>query len=209
MLNAFLPKGAPFFELLLQQNAIMCSVCALVPDMLDAEEPGGQDLHNQAARLEEEGDALYATIIRALSQTFITPIDREDILAIAKEQEYMTDLAQNLMARLYIFDIAAPPFPLRELAHNLQEMALLSSSMLRGLAARKDSHNTKAFRALRNKSEMLISSGLGEVLDDTQMTPQAVLATLKLSRAFDRMEQAMDQITDLVEAIEEAVLKNV
>ena len=209
MLEAFLPKGAPFFELLLRQNAIMCSACELIPDLLEHEALAGQDLRPDAARLEEEGDEMYLTIIRELSQTFITPIDREDILRIAKEQESMTDLAQNLVARLYVFNIAKPPFPMQKLAKNLHGMAVLTTSMLQGLAEHKDSHNTSAFRALRNESEMLIGSGLGEVLDATEMTPQAVFATLKLTRAFDRMEQAIMQVTELAEAVEEAVMKNV
>ena len=223
MLGAFLPKGAPFFELLLRQNAIMCAQCALISRLLETGIPGGHDLRpevarleeetslleEEASRLEEEADRVYLTIIKSLSQTFITPIDREDLLRMAKEQENMADLAQNLMARLYVFSIASPPFPMRKLGHNLHKMALLTSSMLRGLSEGKDSHDTRTFRELRIESEMLISSGLGEILDSTDMTPQSVFATLKLTRAFDRLEQAHAQMTELAEAIEEAVLKNV
>ena len=209
MLDAFLPKSAPFFQLLLRQNKVLCSLCALVVQVLDPECAGGPDLRPEAAKLEEKGDILYLTIIKVLSQTFITPIDREDILRIAKEQESMTDLVQNLVDRLYVFNITAPAFPLQKLARNLQGMALLTSSMLHGLSEHKDSHDTRSFRALRNESEALINSGLETVLNGTEMTPQAVFATLKLTRAFDRMEQALEQVTELAESIEEAVMKNV
>ena len=43
-------------------------------------------VHKEIAFLEEEADQLHTKIIRALSQTFITPIDREDILRINQEQ---------------------------------------------------------------------------------------------------------------------------
>jgi len=209
MLDAFLPKGAPFFKLLLEQNAIMCSACDLVSRLLENEILGEVDLRPDVEKLEEEGDAAYMHMIRELSQTFITPIDREDILRIAKEQEGMIDRVHNLIGRLYVFNIVKPPVPMQRLAHNLNEMALLSASMLKGLAVRKDSHDTRAFRALINESEMLISHGLEEVLTGTELTPEAVFTTLKLTRAFDRMEQALHQVIDLAEAIEEAVLKNV
>lgn len=209
MLKAFLPKGAPFFELLLQQNTIMCALCALIPRLMGKDGCGETDLRTDAAKLEEEGDEVYLTIIKELSQTFITPIDREDILRIAKEQESMTDLLQNLVTRVYVLSISNPPFPLQKIAENLHKMTLLTSSMLQGLSKRKDSHDTTAFRHLRNESEMLINSGLGEVLDVTEMTPLNIFSTLKLTRAFDRMEQALEQVNELVESIEEAVLKNV
>lgn len=209
MLDILLPKGAPFFELLRQQNAIMCSACALVPRLLENGYLGEVDLRTEAAALEEEGDAVYLTIIKHLSQTFITPIDREDILEIAKEQERLTDLLNNLVARLYIFNMAEPSPSLKKIAHNINEMTGLTSSMLQGLSERRDSHGTRAFRALRDECEILISAGLEEVLDVQEMTPQMMLSTIKATRAFDRLEQAIEQVTDLAEALEEAVLKNV
>ena len=81
--------------------------------------------------------------------------------------------------------------------------------MLKGLSERKDSHDTTAFRKLQMESDLLISSGLEETMGGTEMTPQALFAMVKLTRAFDRMEQALMQVTELAEDIEEAVLKNV
>ncbi len=208
MLDAFLPKAAPFFQFLLQQNSIMCAGCVMISRLLESGDHE-IDLRPEVARLEEEGGQIYLTIIKELSQTFITPIDREDILRITKEQERMTDLVQNLVDRLYVLNIDRPPFTLKKLAQNLQQMTLLTSSMLKGLSKRKDSHDTRAFQALLNESELLISSGLEEAMSGLEMTPQAVFSMVKLTRAFDRMEQAIAQITELAEDIEEAVLKNV
>lgn len=209
MLNAILPKGAPFFDFLLQQNKIMCSVCALIPRLLEQERASEPQLHQEATNLEEEADKVYVSLIKELSQAFITPIDREDILRIGKEQETTIDLLQNLVVRLHVLNVGQGPFMLHRLAINMNEMTLLTSSMLEGLSQKKDSHDTRAFRALRNECEVLISSGLGEIWDVQDITPQAVLTILKSSRAYDRMEQALGQIVELAEAIEEAVMKNV
>lgn len=209
MLNIFLPKGAPFFDLLKRQNEIMCSGCALIPRLLENGYSAEAGLRAEAAKIEEEGDAVYLAIITHLSQTFITPIDREDILGVAKEQERLTDLLNNLVARLYILNLADPPAALRKISHNIHGMSQLTSSMLQGLSERRDSRDISAFRALRDECEELISTGLEEVLDVRTLTPESVLACLKLTRAFDRLEQAIEQVTDLAEALEEAVLKHV
>ena len=49
--------------------------------------------------LEEEADKLNRKITWHLSQTFITPIDREDIHAINLAQERVADGIQNLASR--------------------------------------------------------------------------------------------------------------
>jgi uncharacterized protein Yka (UPF0111/DUF47 family) len=215
MLKGLLPKGAPFFEYLLQQNKVMCSISALIPRLVEksgparAVLPARDGIQQEADVLEREGDALYLQLIRDLSQTFITPIDREDILRIGKELEAMCDLLENLVARLHVFNLPFYPLQMKRIAKNINGMVLLTRSMLEGLAQKRDSHDTRAFRVLQDECEVLLSAGLGEALDVQEMTPQTVMGALKLTRAYDRMEQAVHQVAELAEAIEEAVLKNV
>ena len=209
MLDAWLPKGAPFFEYLLQQNNILCDLCSLVSRSLSEGKDAEDAMNEEATRLEEEADTIYATLIKSLSQTFITPIDREDILRIGKEQENTIDLLHNLVARVFVFNMRSWPDSLRSIAHNLNAMAILTHSMLEMLAERKGLLSMQTFRHLRNECESLLSSGLGESLGIEDVTPEAVLLTLKLTRAYDRMQQALVQIVELAESVEEAVLKNV
>ncbi len=208
MFTALLPKGAPFFQLLLQQNKILCTIAATLVEILEhhtiLDKP-----HREIATLEEEADALHATVTRHLAQTFITPIDREDILHINKAQEEAIDLLYNMANRLYIFEFTRMRFPMLQLARTLKDMTVLTSAMLEGLSQKRDSHNTREFRRLRNECEMLLSMGLGELHDPETPTPEAIIGILKWSQAYDRMELAVNQVVDLAEAIEEAVLKNV
>lgn len=208
MFTALLPKGAPFFELLLQQNKMLCTVAASVVEILENQTVIDK-IHREISSLEDQADTLHLTITRHLSQTFITPIDREDILHINKAQEESIDLLHNMANRLYIFEFTRIRFPMLQLARTLREMVLLTGSMLEGLSQKRDSHNTKAFRVLRSECEMLLSMGLGELHDLKEPTPEDILSILKWSQAYDRMELAVDQVTELAEAIEEAVLKNV
>ena len=207
MLNALLPKGAPFFELLLQQNKILCTVAELLVDTLetpaDADKPRGE-----ISVLEAEADEIYLAVTRHLSQTFITPIDREDLLHINKKQEELIDLFHNLSNRLFILEFRQIRFPMLQLARVARDMMRLTRSMLEGLSKKRDSHNTREFLALRNECEMLLSTGLAELYDVGESSPQAVLEVIKWSRAYDRMEKLVNYVVQLVEVIEEEVLKN-
>ncbi len=208
MFNALLPKGAPFFELLLQQNKILCSVATALAELLE-NNTGIDKPHRGISLLEEEADSIHLAITKHLSLTFITPIDREDILHINKTQEEAIDLIRNTANRLYIFEFSYVRFPMLQLARNLKLMAQLTKSMLEGLSQKRDSHNTKVFWALRNECEMLLSMGLGELHDIKEPAPADILNILKWTQAYDRMEMAVNQVTALAESIEEAVLKNV
>lgn len=209
MFNALLPKGAPFFELLLKQNEILCQIAITLAEVLGADDPTKIDKpHQKIATLEEEADALQLIISKHLSRSFITPIDREDIWHINQEQEDAIDFYHNLSNRIYIFEFKRIRFPMQRLGQTLRDMVLLTGSMLKGLSERRDSHDTRAFRALRTDCDMLLNMGLGELYD--QKDPALdMLDILKWSRAYDRMELTVEQVVKLAETIEEAVLKNV
>ena len=86
MFASLLPKSAPFFEMLLEQNSHLRHMSRLLLGMLE-DLSRMDEAHKEIALIEEEADKLHVRIIRDLSQTFITPIDREDILRINQEQE--------------------------------------------------------------------------------------------------------------------------
>ena len=209
MFKSLLPKEAPFFSLLLQQNDVLCSMVATLVEILERS-TANEKWHKKMTDLEAQADVIHVTIIRHLSQTFITPIDREDILRINKVQEEAVDLLHNLSNRVQILDFDRIRFPMMQLARTLQKMIVLTKSMLIGLSEKRDSHNTKEFYVLRDECEMLMSMGLGELFDTAKSNNLAdFINILKWNRAYDRMEMMVNQIVDLTEVIEEAVVKNV
>ncbi len=209
MFPALLPKSAPFFAMLEEQNGLLRRMAGLLVEML--EDVDNMDrVHKEIAFLEEEADVLHSQIIRDLSQTFITPIDREDILRINQEQEECMDCLHNLSTRLHIFEFTGIRFPALQMARTISAMLDMSRLMLEGLAHRRDCHKTRAFRSLRGECDMLLAVGLAELLDEQQeITTQQIMRTLKWSQAYERMSILLEQVNALAETIEEAVLKNV
>ena len=90
MFARFLPQTVPFFELLVQQNALLQEMSQALAVVMDNTEASERHL-KRINLLEEEADRLYRSITQHLSQTFITPIDREDIHAINMAQERVAD----------------------------------------------------------------------------------------------------------------------
>lgn len=208
MFTALLPKGAPFFELLLQQNQILCSAAEAMQELLE-NRARIDEAHREISILEDKADAIHLSIVKHLSQTFITPIDREDILHINKVQEEAIDLYHTLANRVYISEFTRIRFPMLQLVRLLKDMVLMTRAMLEGLSQKRDSHHTRAFRALRTECDMVLSMALVELHDLDEPTSEGILGILKWSQAYDRVELTVNQISQLAEIIEEAVLKNV
>jgi uncharacterized protein Yka (UPF0111/DUF47 family) len=209
MFASLLPKPAPFFEMLLAQNTLLRRAAELLLAMLET--PSEQERsHKEMALLEEEADQLYARIVRSLSQTFITPIDREDILRINQVQEEAIDCLQSLSTRLSIFEFPRVRFPALQMVRTIVSLLALTKLMLEGLSSRRDCHKTRAFKALRGECDMLLSTGLAELMDEKQeFTPLLVMRILKWSQIYERLGVLVERSTALAETIEEAVLKNV
>ena len=208
MFASLLPKGAPFFELLLEQNTILCNMAEKLVELVEGPDDMATHLHSIAV-LEKKADKIEISITRHLSQTFITPIDREDILHINKAHEDAIDHLHNLSNRYYILDLERPLFPMIQLSRCLHQMAPLTHAMLLGLSRKIDSHNSRKFWALRAECEMLLSTGLAELHDHCPPNPESIIKLLKWNQIYDRLELAVNQVVKLAETIEEAVLKNV
>ncbi|MBQ9405650.1 MAG: DUF47 family protein [Desulfovibrio sp.] len=209
MFPALMPKSAPFFTMLLEQNAILRQTSARLIAML--EDISAKDkVHKEIALLEEQGDNLHVKILREITRAFITPIDREDILRINQEQEECIDCLQSLSTRLYIFEFPRIRFPMLQLSRNISAMLELTHEMLDGLSRRVDCHKTHAFHELRGECEMVLAAGLGEVMDDNQdLTLKLVMHVVKWSQAYERMDIVLEQVNTVAETIEEAVFKHV
>ena len=206
MFASLLPKSAPFFEMLLEQNSHLRHMSRLLLAMLEDLSKMDEG-HKEIALIEEEADKLHVRIIRDLSQTFITPIDREDILRINQEQEEALDGLHTLSTRLHIFEFPTMRFPAVQLVCSMLD---LTGEMLDGLTRREDCHKTRAFRYLRGECDMLLAVGLAELMDDQQeITPARLMNIMKWSQAYDRISLLLENVNNLAETIEEAVLKNV
>ena len=200
---------APFFEMLLEQNSHLRHMSRLLLAMLE-DLSKMDEAHKEIALIEEEADKLHVRIIRDLSQTFITPIDREDILRINQEQEEALDGLHTLSTRLHIFEFPTMRFPAVQLVRTICSMLELTGEMLDGLTRREDCHKTRAFRYLRGECDMLLAVGLAELMDDQQeITPARLMNIMKWSQAYDRISMLLENVNNLAETIEEAVLKNV
>jgi len=93
-------RNVDFFDLLQQQADTTIEGCTALVGFLETG-TGAQDV----VRLEEEADTVRRILIDELNQTFITPVDREDIFAFARAMDDVMDHALDTVSELEVFEL--------------------------------------------------------------------------------------------------------
>src|SRR3954453_80219 len=101
------PRDREFFDLFEEAGGNIVRAADLLEQML-ADYPDRSDLAREILICEQEGDRITHDIIRRLNETFVTPIDREDILALASGLDDVVDFTEEVADYLGLYKIEAP-----------------------------------------------------------------------------------------------------
>src|SRR5439155_20920938 len=96
-----------YFELFEEAGRNIFTACELL-DRLLATYPDNKELAGEILDCEHEGDRIVHDIVHRLNQTFVTPIDREDILALASALDDIVDYTEEAADYLGLYKIEAP-----------------------------------------------------------------------------------------------------
>lgn len=208
MAFSLLPKNIHFFELLTRQSNIL----------LESSQQLTKILHDfscvdaackTVTLIEADADNLCRDIARLLSQTFITPIDREDIYRLNLTQEDSINLIKAIASRMRLYGFDYIRFPARKMGENIEAMVKLTGEMIRNLEGKEDvAEQVRQIKSIKNECEMLFSTGLAELHDLECTETREVIEIMRWTQVYDRFEMAIERIDDLADAIEEVVLKN-
>lgn len=209
MFSRFLPQTVPFFALLMRQNDVLQGMAQNLAGVMENSAKSEEHL-KQINIMEEEADKLNREITWHLSQTFITPIDREDIHAINLAQERVADSIQNLASRFFMCGFMYQRFPAKMMILNIKGMIEETAPMLRHLEKKKEiSESLRALKSRKADCEMLQAAGLSEMLDGEIPNLEKVRELILWSQLYDRIERSVDMVSDLGDTLEEVVLKYV
>ena len=103
----FKHKDAEFFDLFVESAGYFYKGALLMNEvMMDYSKADAK--MDEIVDLEHEADAINDKIIDKLNQTFITPIDREDIYALANGLDDGVDFLQGTLQRMVMYHTEGP-----------------------------------------------------------------------------------------------------
>ena len=205
---SFLPKENRFFFLLHQSTINIKDVARRLQDLMDNFENVPAKVQ-EIKDLEDFGDRIIHDITQSLHRTFVTPIDREDILALAGRLDDVIDAIDEAAHYTLEYHIEEPTDYARQLASIIvqcadqleQAVGLLST---RGSKLKDILPKTVELNRLENEADQVASRARGELFSNSF----ELIQILKWRDIYDDLEQATDRAEDAADVLEGIVLKN-
>jgi predicted phosphate transport protein (TIGR00153 family) len=202
--QVFAPRDRVYFELFEEAGRNIVSASELL-DRLLTDYPDSKDLAREILDLEHEGDRIVHDIVHHLNQTFVTPIDREDILALASALDDIVDYTEEVADYLGLYRIEAPMEQAIRLARVLKAAAKQVEQAIGRLRGFRDiSHYTVEINRLENEGDRITREAMASLFDGG-IDPMVVIRWKDL---FERLEAAIDATERVANILEGIVIKN-
>jgi len=200
----FAPKEREFFDLFEEAGANIVRAAGLLERMLD-EWPDHGALGREVVICEQEGDRITHDIIQRLNQTFVTPIDREDIYELASALDDVIDYTEEVADYLGLYKIEAPMSQAQDLARVLHAAARqIAEAMPRLRGFRDISHYTVELNRLENDGDRIVREAIASLFDNG-IDPMVVI---RWKDIFERLEEAIDATEHVANILQGIVIKN-
>lgn len=172
---------------------------------------GFDQLEEKAARmkaLEDEGDRIAHEIINELNRTFVTPLDREDILDLINALDDVIDYLEAASARMVSYRVTTPGHHLQEFADVLTSCAeeiLAAFTLLRERKFNKIRPHCIELNRLENVGDDILRKAMRELFSNHNQDP---IELIKWKEIYETLEIATDSCEDVANTLESVVMKN-
>jgi predicted phosphate transport protein (TIGR00153 family) len=203
-MRGWIPKDVQFFDLFERQADCSVRAATLLRDMLH-DFADARAKASAIKEIEHEGDQATHEVVRRLNTTFITPLDREDIYALAGRLDDVLDYIDAVAERLVIYRIKAPTSAARAMADVIVEIVRSMHRAVGTLRSPQQGFHEHAVEVnrLENRADNLLRETLAELFD---REPDPI-AVIKWKEIYETMEIVTDRCEDVVNVIEGIVLK--
>ncbi|MDO4183121.1 MAG: DUF47 family protein [Coriobacteriia bacterium] len=159
--------------------------------------------------IENKGDEINHAVYHQAAKDFVTPIEREDLLAMAHNLDDVVDYIEDVLVSFYIYDA-------KFLAPGTQEFAqLINKSCIMLNKAMDDFRNFKKSKKFRERiMEVNDCEEEGDrlylkVIRDLHTTDtENPMRVLVWSRIFEKMEKCCDACEHVADTMSTVILRN-
>ena len=169
------------------------------------------DPQGTATRLhdyEHRGDEIGHRIYEQLNQSFVTPLDREDIISLYSSIDDMTDFIHSAADMMNVYKVETVPPTAQKLADCIVGCAQEVVNAVPHLRKRGELKLIQPaviqINSLENQADDLLRAGLAELFDN----PQDVVHLIKWRDIYEEMEQVTDKAEDIADVLRGLAIKH-
>lgn len=202
-------KDVNYFDAFVELAGYSCQAADLLNETIinyHAEEL--KDKMEKMHAIEHSGDKARHEMIKKLAREFITPIEREDIMAMADAIDTVTDTIEDVLMRMYMCNIRY----VREHALKMTEIIVKCCDALK--KALDEFHN---FRKSQTLHDLIVDVNhleeegdrlYTEAVRDLYVNCKDFLEISGWDKTYDYLERCCDACEDVTDVIESVMMKN-
>ena len=202
------PRDMKFYDLFEQQTANLVTAAEKLVDLFDNYE----DVEAKAKQLkdlEHRGDIITHEIIARVHRSFVTPLDKEDIVLLANTLDDVMDFIEAAGRTAFLYHIAQPTEKARELTRIVAKVAHKLNDVMPHLRRRDQFtwilKQCVEINTLENEADDVQHAALAELFEVCRTDACEVI---KWRELYDHLESATDRGEDVANVLEGIVLKH-
>jgi len=205
---SLIPKDIEFYDLFEKETSNLVVAAKKLADLFDNYE-NVEAKAKELKDLEHQGDVITHEIIARVHQSFVTPIDREDITQLAHSLDDIMDFVWAAGRTAHLYHIAQPREPARELAKIVVKMAIKLNEVVPRLR-RRDQYfwilqQCVEINTLENDADDVQHAALAELFE---VCSTDTCEVIKWREIYGHLENATDRGEDVANVLEGIVLKH-
>ena len=204
MALSLVPRDKAFFDLFAQAGGNSVRAAKLLQEMLEGW-PESSGLAREILLAEQEGDRITHDLAKRVNSTFVTPIDGEDIYALAGKLDDIVDHIEETADFMGLYQIEAPMDQALALAEVLVKCCEQLYGLLQHLRGFKDLDNYWIeIHRLENDGDRIYRDAVASLFSNG-IDPMVVIRWRDI---FLRLERAIDATETSASIVEGIVIKN-
>ena len=211
MFGRLMPKEGRFFDLFDEHAALIVEGVGHLVAMMAALNAGNGDARSFADavdRTESAADRVTHDTITLLHQTFITPLDRDEIHQLITRMDDILDLIQDVAESAMLYDLQRITPEAQQLA-DLNQMCCERVQAAVGMLASME--NAEAILKicgeidqLESDADRVMRAAMSKLFRDETDVRQLI----KLKAIYELLESVSDKCEDVANILESVVLEN-
>lgn len=200
----FIPKEEKFFEDFVAMAEQIQRGAAMLEQMLAPEQPLW-DKADEIKEVEHKCDFLTHEVIQRLHKTFVTPLDREDIHALARSLDDVIDAIDDSAAVIRLYQIARVRPDARDLSRIISASTEQLVAAMKALGKKQGiSSCAVEINRLENEADRAHQAALRRLFEEEKDPIQII----KWKEILDFLEAATDCCEDVANVLEGVVVKH-
>ena len=201
----FGPGSAQMFELLARAGANAVAT-AKAAEQRFREYPASSISQDDVKELEHEGDRIVVEMLHCINAQFVTPYDREDLVALAFVVDEVPDKIENAAELLGLYGVETPTRQSLELCRLLVRATEELSSLLSRLRElRGSAEEIRTIKAIEDEADDVARAARASLFKDDRIDPVIVI---RWKDIYEALEDAVDACETAAHRVGNILVKN-